>query len=797
MRECPNCGLQSPLTRDFCPCGEYLRWELTGQEVAVKQAPPVAPPSTATPVQSRATAARAVLLTVVDDAGDWQPRPAVPVEPGGHARLTVRVRNQRGVVDHFRLRLEGVPDDWWTAGDVVHLMPFGSGGTYERDVFVALHPPRSPAAEAREWTVRVVASSLDTGNDVASLTAIVRVEPYEQIEAEVTPELRKRRRRARYRLRLRNEGNAPAALAVTARDESEACRFRMRPETLDLGPGETRECAITARPKRPIWLGAAVERQLEIAVQRGGDAPPVCRTVRLLQRPWLPPWLRWVVPLAVLAVALFLLLHVRVPDVTGEPLDTARRQLDAHGLGFAPPEVRVSKRKVGTVLETIPPAGSSRLRGTDVTLIVATKDGRAKVPDVRGKPYADAVLVLAEAGFEVAGAAPDEGPAAKVTDQVPRAGRRWPRNRDIELSFATKPERGDGPAKDPPVPAVAGASEAEAREALERAGLAPRMVYEISERPAGTVLGSKRGEGDVVVVRVSAGFPQIAYDDGRRIYVADGLDGEGRTRLGLAGDGNQTHASWTPDGRRVAYRAGTSHSGTIWLSGAAAGARAAPRGGRPLTTGAFDDRRPAVSPDGAVVAFVRGASQGDAHRLCFVAIARPGAVSCTRDVGVGVSRPSWSPDGKAILARTDRGALWRFAADRASSPRGRDWTSKGAVPIERLGRVEFAAWSSRGVLAVAITPSAGQPSTIYLVREDGVGQPEVVPFSGIACEVAWRSDGRELLVAWRVDDEGRPCPNTLGSDRGAATRLLPDGSDGAALGDGIVAPAYRPLRLGG
>jgi len=30
MRTCQSCGLQNPPDRDFCECGEYLRWEPTG-----------------------------------------------------------------------------------------------------------------------------------------------------------------------------------------------------------------------------------------------------------------------------------------------------------------------------------------------------------------------------------------------------------------------------------------------------------------------------------------------------------------------------------------------------------------------------------------------------------------------------------------------------------------------------------------------------------------------------------------------------------------------------------------------
>jgi DNA polymerase-3 subunit gamma/tau len=35
VRICPNCGRENPPDRDFCVCGEYLRWELTGMMPSV------------------------------------------------------------------------------------------------------------------------------------------------------------------------------------------------------------------------------------------------------------------------------------------------------------------------------------------------------------------------------------------------------------------------------------------------------------------------------------------------------------------------------------------------------------------------------------------------------------------------------------------------------------------------------------------------------------------------------------------------------------------------------------------
>jgi hypothetical protein len=74
------------------------------------------------------------------------------VEPGQRERVLALIRNQSGIVDNYDLRVEGMPQDWWSIyPGTVYLVPFGSGGTYEQEVEVHLHPPRGPEAEARVW----------------------------------------------------------------------------------------------------------------------------------------------------------------------------------------------------------------------------------------------------------------------------------------------------------------------------------------------------------------------------------------------------------------------------------------------------------------------------------------------------------------------------------------------------------------------------------------------------------------------------------------------------------------------
>ena len=89
---------------------------------------------------------------------------ALSVEPGQRDRVLALVRNQGSIVDNYQLRVEGMPDDWWSIfPDTVYLVPFGTGGTYEQEVEIHIHPPRTPEAEAKLWELKVVAHSKAQG----------------------------------------------------------------------------------------------------------------------------------------------------------------------------------------------------------------------------------------------------------------------------------------------------------------------------------------------------------------------------------------------------------------------------------------------------------------------------------------------------------------------------------------------------------------------------------------------------------------------------------------------------------
>src|SRR5918992_423605 len=179
MRTCQSCGRENPDDRDFCDCGEYLRWEPTGivqaitpemaKQAAEQTAAPTPPPAAKAPrppppvaktavqqaVQPAEPSGASITLRLPDEDAVHGEVLAVGVEPGQTQRVLALVRNQSGIVDNYELRVEGLPEGWWSVyPDTVYLVPFGSSGTYEQEVEVHLHPPRTPDAEARLWELK-------------------------------------------------------------------------------------------------------------------------------------------------------------------------------------------------------------------------------------------------------------------------------------------------------------------------------------------------------------------------------------------------------------------------------------------------------------------------------------------------------------------------------------------------------------------------------------------------------------------------------------------------------------------
>jgi beta-lactam-binding protein with PASTA domain len=313
VRICPSCATENPDDRDFCSqCGEYLRWEPTQYVQAVeppkpdpepappepeapqpepatprevRQAPPPEPPQPGnghdkvarTEVQPAQPAPPAGAVSITLRLPDEDPvhgeTLGVGVEPGERERAMAMVRNQSGIVDNYELRIDGLPDGWWSIyPDTVYLVPYGTAGTYEQEVEIHLHPPRTPEAEARLWELKVVAFSKAENRDAVSVPLNLGILPYTETATKVRPERAKGRRKADYTVDVANLANAPVVVALEGTDPDGELGFGFDRPPSQVPAGQTVQTTMRVRPPKQIWVGRAVEKRFEVRTLTNEEA---------------------------------------------------------------------------------------------------------------------------------------------------------------------------------------------------------------------------------------------------------------------------------------------------------------------------------------------------------------------------------------------------------------------------------------------------------------------------------------------------------------------------------------------
>jgi beta-lactam-binding protein with PASTA domain len=901
VRVCRSCGRENPDESDFCTCGEYLRWEPTNFLPSVAAPDAQAPQSNggaaatpaeaaapggagagATPAPGRAAGghpmspqdldpnitigpemilpagaaggggvlgqpppgAAALSLRLPGEDGADGGQVSVSVQPGARATILGLIRNQSDVVDNFDLLVRGLPDGWWTiAPATAYLVPYGSGGTYEQEVQIHLHPPRTPQAQARPWSFEVVAVSRAFGGEVAAAAASVTITPYTELGTELRPERASGRLKARYVLTVHNKANARTEVDLAAQDTDGECGFRFAEPRIALEPGNGIECPFTVFPPKQKWIGRPVDRQFQLTatpVGTEGPVPPRMATFR--QRPWLPWWMSFVGPLLAAAVVVVIMLLPKqtvVPNLKGQPNGfAAQKLLNKIGLKLGKTTSKVDpKQKPGLVIDQSPAAGAKAKKGTVVDIVTVTGTGKATVPAIVGLPLGLAQQKLIEAGLALGTVQPQPpDPNGKISSQLPLAGTPVADGFAVNV-FQAAPAAAGGSSKGKAAAAAAAAAAAgggaaaaaaaaagkpsasslaataaqagtgsipipklptdptQAAQALANLGLVPQPVKQLSTAPVGQVAGTvpaegaKVAKGARVALIISNGSPQLAFDNGTSVSVIDPTTGKPSAQI-PAGVGAQVEPSWSPDGQHLVY----AQNGQLVLVDPGAGSAPAIITHPPQGT---TDHNPAFAPttDAIVVAYIQRVGDA-AHQLCFVSVTKfSQSNTCTNAPGFDLGgQVEWSPDGQTILVlgTRNKGANFGLLSFSSSVPFSGQASNWGQPTLQTNASV-----AGQGIFAGAFSPDgkkmalvAGSNNTgfdLFIVKPNDFNPTQQNALPVTACQITWRSDSQELAV---MQPNGPCVPAATGKIVGVDLSNPRNLTTLAALG---AHPAWQPV----
>jgi Tol biopolymer transport system component len=289
-----------------------------------------------------------------------------------------------------------------------------------------------------------------------------------------------------------------------------------------------------------------------------------------------------------------------------------------------------------------------------------------------------------------------------------------------------------------------------------------------ADTPAGELIhqdpehGTKVKKGSEVKLVYSTGVAELVFSTGGDVFVVAVVEGA-KPRPIAETEAVEEESTINKAGTLVAFRKGTDKAAQIWTIDPAK-----PLSAKPITNEGFDDNRPAFSPDGKTIAFIRHKPDDPDRDLCFVPVGG-GTVSCIADPNRVVTRPTWSNGGRVIFVWANgkgenQAELLRYATTKPSSANKDDWTDQGyqtdSLHGQRAGdSVYYAAYSPDGK-QLAFTANWGKTfSHLFIapIKEGVIGKPK--EFVGVrGCDVAWRPDGRQIAIAQRGDDCGSDQP---------------------------------------
>lgn len=200
----------------------------------------------------------------------------------------------------------------------------------------------------------------------------------------------------------------------------------------------------------------------------------------------------------------------------------------------------------------------------------------------------------------------------------------------------------------------------------------------------------------------------LAYagDRGGSLDVYVGTVGDASSKRLTSSHNDEFSPSWSPDGRRIAYRVNARRADTsdIWVM------RADGSGKRNLTrTPRVAEWSPAFSPDGRRIAYFSLAAGGD---VWVMRADGAGRRNVTRNGGLN-EYPTWSPDGRSLAFNSHRDGQFEIYSAASTGARQRNLTRNPA-------KDQWPSWSPDGRLIAFMSDRDGNED-VFVMLADGTG----------------------------------------------------------------------------
>ena len=263
--------------------------------------------------------------------------------------------------------------------------------------------------------------------------------------------------------------------------------------------------------------------------------------------------------------------------------------------------------------------------------------------------------------------------------------------------------------------------------------------------------GTEVAAGSKVKMLVSAGVPNLAFDDSNNVLQVNGFNGK-RLKAFAKSPSKEKDPAFSPDGTRIVYV-----SGRRLLLG-----KTDDPGGKAtaLTTDSEQFADPAFAP--TVTANILAANRikdkdGD---LCIGEVGAQGYQrACIADPSFSTSRlVRWAPDGKSVFVfgvklnngiPTGTFGMVRYTTKKPFSPNARDY-GRGSFVTDNSqinkGAIDLAISPDNETMAVLANFETDGEFVLFLTKPGDFELNEAKKHDIIGCKVNWRPDSLEMVV---------------------------------------------------
>ncbi|MEO5898871.1 MAG: PASTA domain-containing protein [Ilumatobacteraceae bacterium] len=324
----------------------------------------------------------------------------VSVAPGGHAAVSVRIRNTGSLVERVTLGVAELPPSWVSFDPADAKLDVAG----EFVSTLAIRPPRSSEVRPGDTMFTISAWSATNPNVRCQEPCRLVIAEFAESGFVVDPPSSTGRGAATFVLSLANRGNQALRGRLEAR--SEAAIVELRPSTVDIAPGATGTIAVHVVPTARLITGVAVNHVVAVGLEAADTVAPASFTYR--QQPRLSRLAARI--LGIVAVVLLLVAGLAiksawqnrarsVPAVSGLSVAEATQRLDAKGFKVVARDNPTTLQPKGFVYDQDPRPPAKAAKGARVTMLVSSGPPQQSVPNLMAKTEQDASDILTAQGL--------------------------------------------------------------------------------------------------------------------------------------------------------------------------------------------------------------------------------------------------------------------------------------------------------------------------------------------------------------------------------------------------------------